>query len=402
MSTTLPSKYDFVIIGSGTNALLLSMLLTKKNYSIALVGDTSSNNGVLEEEYSIVPLSFLKIHSIPYSEISLKNKSSTAFIERYCTLEKFVFQRSSGPTNWIARSSKQLGIVNHKVFHQYITTLVKKENQVTWLNVGDQVSIAKAPESPEAKNYILTIGSETYTIPAESILITDPSLASVLEVNFFSVAEKGYKYVLKTKEILSDAITHYFVTLNKGKAEVSILPCSTFSIIEFNTQEQLENPITEELLSFLETNFDESIENIELVRTDTTFQTITITEMYGMKVIPNRYMVPYPFISNLFFSLVAIFSFSNSLEGDSTIIYSEWFTLWVENYAKLNKFLLGSNEHENIQDLGSLLHGKDIVYINSISKVLLNLKFENRFKNQNLTKSDFQFFLEILNQSYSI
>lgn len=402
MGTTSPSKYDFVIIGSGTNALLLAMLLTKKNYSIAVVGDKTTDSNVLDEEYSVVPLSFLRIHSIPYSEISFKNKSTTAFIERFCNLEKFVFQRKTGPTNWIARSSKQLGIVNHKIFHRFVTTLITKESQVTFLNIGEQVSIAKATETPDTNNYELKIQSERYTVPATKIIITNPSLASVLEVNYFSVADKGFKYVLKTNEIFSDAITHYFVMFNNEKTQVSILPCSTFSIIEFNTQEPLENPISEELLSFLEKNFDEQVQDLELIRTDTTFKTISIMEMNGMNLIPNRFMVPFPFISNLFFSLVAIFSFSHSLEPDRTIIYSDWFKQWVENYAKLNNFLLASNDDENIHDFGSLIHGKDVVYINSISKMLVKLKFTKMFKNQNLTTKDFQYFIEILNQSYSI
>lgn len=180
------------------------------------------------------------------------------------------------------------------------------------------------------------------------------------------------------------------------------MPCSKFTIIEYNTDQELENPISNELISFLEKNFDEPLNHIEHLRTEITFKKITFDSSSDIKVIPNRSILPFPIISNLFLSLVAIFTFSTNLDTKSILNYGEWLELHAKNYSKLNLFFLDPEKLENIHNYGSLIHGKDIYYINSISRFILRSRFNSKFKKQNLTKTDFQIFTQILNQFYSI
>ena len=130
MSNLLPEKVDFVIIGEGINSLLVSVLLAKKGYQIALLSEDLNILKTYPTSYALLPLSFLRIHSIPYSEISLKNKSVTAFIERYINLEKYSLPKDGDSHNWFFHSSKQLGIVNTTKFALFLRSLVELEDNI--------------------------------------------------------------------------------------------------------------------------------------------------------------------------------------------------------------------------------------------------------------------------------
>ena len=396
------SSFDFVILGENIRSLFLAALLIKKNYHVLVLENNPNQALNYLDDYSIIPLSFLRSYSIPYSERSLKSKSNSAYIERFFNLEKYIYPRTNGSQNWIFCNRKQLGIVNHDLFNKFLHSLVDKEKNLQILEFGENIKIKKQ-QSSSSNEYLLTIDSNEILIPSDKIIIADFQVAINLGISFLLPEYMGYKYIFKINEILSDSINHYFLVNSKETKLISILPCSNFSIIELLSEQDFDNPLTSDFLSFLQITFDDSFENIVFVRKEITYKKIHYSKegeiLNSIRIIPDKLSFPFPVISNLLIALESIFVISSSLDAKYYREYILFMQQIADNHSKFNLNFFNPSNNEFINSFFKMMHGKDLSYINIISRYILQTEFKYKFKSQNLTGFDFKGFVRILTHS---
>ena len=402
MSTRLLSSYDFVIIGSGISSYLLSALLAKKGFTIAVLQEHELNESQILESYSIVPLNYLRIHSIPYSELSYKNKSTSAYVERFIKLEKIFFSKLN--TYKTLKSSlfynyKQLGIINHKLFFKFLGSLVEKEENIEIITLNKDLFVSKASKDKELNQYTITIDETQEFIPADKLILTDAMALEIFEKDLHSNNKKSYKHTFKVSEILADSINHYFISDETETQIITLLPCAKYSIIEYVTEQKLENPTSEKLLSFLEEKFNLTPANLKYLTTELAFKHEIHTNQKDYAIIPENFLLAFPFGAGLHRVLESIFSASLYFEEKNMQGYNDWLLKVTNVYEKFHTVFLSQNNQKNLHSFGKIVNQKDINNLNIFSIAFINFRIGLALNNQNIIRQDIKNFFNLLTHS---
>ena len=353
-------------------------------------------------EYSIVPLSFLRMHSIPYTEKSFKNKSITGFVERFINLEKYIISRTNTSYNWLFRNTKQLGIVNHILFEKFIKSLIEKDKNFHKIVLEENSKLEMISKDDVLTGLQITINSQYVEFPNSKIIVSGSIFENKFAFDSFSKEKIIYKYIFKIDEVLSDSVNHYFISDSTDNSQINlitILPCSNFSIIEYCTYKNVENPLSNKESAFLEENFDVSIDKLNLIKKDITYKKISFTNKLGLKIIPDEFSLSFPIHSSLFLSLVYTFGISSAIDNHNVTEYFQSVQNIANTYSKFISLVLGEQKEDFNNKFGKLLNAKDIGYINFASMQYLKLKFNFKFKSISLTVTDFKNFLVLLTNS---
>lgn len=391
---------DFVLIGATVNTLLLAVLLSKENYGVILFEDEIDNERLKIEEYDYIPLDFLRAHSIPYSELSIKNKSADAFIERNVDLEKYFFPKlhAKDSLNWMFFNSKQLGIVNMIKFRSFIKSLVSKYSKIKILPIDKNFSIKKRIND-EILTYEIQSTTNTMMVAYDKMVFSDTAFNKYLGEIPVKNTYQTFKYSYKVEGIFSDSISHYFFNTGNEIDYLSIFPCSSFSIIEYTSTKEFVNSISEIVIEFLKNKFEISVSDLFFLKQDLGFRKMKYTGAELVNIIPEDNVLAFPFIMNFFTSLKSAFYLSLCLESNTLAMYNQWLISNLVSYTNMNDLLFGENKDINLNKLGKLLNNKDIRSINIISKQIVDLRFALEFKQQGLSKLDLKSLLQILTHS---
>ena len=391
---------DFVLIGATVNTLLLAVLLSKENYNVLVFEDETDNDLSKIEEYDYIPLDFLRAHSIPYSEQSIKNKSSDAFIERNVGLEKYFFPKlhAKDSLNWMFFNSRQIGIVNKIKFGRFIKSLVFKYSKVKILPI-DQNFVIKKIKIDEILRYEIHSTINTITVAFNKVIFSDTAFYKYLGEMPVQRSNKTFKYSYKVEGIFSDSISNYFFNTEDEIDYLTIFPCSSFSIIEYTSTKELMNPISEILIEFLKNKFEISVSDLLFLKKDLGFRKIVYIGAEPVNIIPESNVLAFSFILNFFTSLKSAFYLSLCLESNTMAMYNQWLISNLISYTSMNELLFGENKDDSLNKLGKILNNKDIRSINIISKQIVDLRFRLEFKQQGLSKMDLKSLLQILTHS---
>ena len=402
MGTKLLSSYDFVIIGGGISSYLLSALLAKKDFTIAVLQEHDLNESQIVESYSIIPLNYLRIHSIPYSEQSYKNKSTSTYVERFINLEKFFFPKLKQPLTLessLFYNYKQLGIINHQLFFKFLISLVEKEENIEIITLNKNIQISKASENEELNQYTITIDENKELIPVDKLLLTDTMALEFFKKDLDLKNKESYKYIFKVNEILADSINHYFIPEGAETKIITLLPCAKYSIIEFVTDEKLDNPNSQKLITFLEEKFNLTFTDLEHITTEITFKHEIVNGQSKNTIIPQNFLLTFPFGAGLHRLLESIFSASIYFEEKNMQEYHNWLQKVTNVYEKFHTVFLAQNNQKNLHSFGKIINQKDINHLNIFSTTLINFRIGMALKHQNMTKQDIKNFFNLLTHS---
>ena len=384
MSETEFSKINYVIIGSGISSYLLSILLAKKFRTIYLLVDKTGNENIHSHDFSLVPISFLNLHSIPFNEIGFKNKSPDAYIERFIYFQKFFLpkSKSKGVSDWLFHKYKQFGIVNHQLFFTYITKLAEKEPNLKIIKSENHLQIDKIEIEGNLRKYKIYNESINIQILEQNLIISDAIISKLFSNPLPNNENSINKYTLKTDEILSDSVSHYFFTDTESLKQLSIYPCKNQSIIKIYTENKVHDPLTDDLIRFLQKKFDLTNQDIELISNDVVYTKINLFNSGLVKIIPEKTLFSYALISDLFFRLESIFTLSLSLDPEVELDYANWLQEKLNYYNQVNSFFLGGHKSFNLNSLGKILSGKDVDHINRISEYFVRFRLKRIFKKE--------------------
>ena len=281
-------------------------------------------------------------------------------------------------------------------------SLIDQEKNIFVLPFNEGTIPQRANNSPESTDFKYNFGTQELILPAQRIVVTNDQLAQNYGLTISKKDKTRFKYLLKVQEVLSDSINHYFVKQEDNHSLISVFPCSKFTIIEYNTEQHFTDQLPDEEISFLENQLGESLQDIELIDIKENSCEINYEKSQSVQLIPDSSTFSYPFISSLFTSLVAIFTFSANIDNSGSSTYEKWLIGEAKKISDLNSLLFRVDDTYSLHKFGKLFHGKDINYINIISNLIINLKFKFTFTNKNLTSLTYQNIINILNHFYAI
>lgn len=359
-------------------------------------------NVKFQNHFSLVPLDFLRLHLIPYSEMSIKNKSYDGYIERFFNLQKFFIPKSNNFENkiidyWLSYNRKPLGLMNQNLFFRFITSLINRDF-ITIIQELDDIKI----ENVNSNDFkIIKFNQEKIEIETNRIFINDELIENLFEndpIKYLN-SEKCYKYWLKANELLSDSSEHYFYKENNSTKLINILPAYNCTYIEFISREPLSNPLSDNFVCFLEKKFDFDCSNLEYLHSEEIFYNVKFEQNVNFFIIPNKIILSSSMLSKTYLELICIFKLLQYVKTFNIHEYYVWLNEKNNQLFFFIKYFLNSANEKNVNKYGKLLNKKNLNKINGLSKLLLNLKLKYLLSNKELSLTDKAIFLQILTNS---
>lgn len=401
MSSEDISNIDCVIIGDSISSILLAILLAKKRDNVLFIRNSNGFGKLFNQHYSLVSLNFFRVHSIPYNELGIKNKSSDTYIERFITFEKWFLPKNSRikhDFNFFY-TFRQFGVVNHQLFKNFLNKLLNKEKTLLVDSINDSFELIKLGDNKANSFFKIKTSNREIEVPSNKVIMTDIIFKDYLKEKFVTTKLPIFKYQLKVDELLSDSVNHYFFGSERAIKKITIIPCSKFSIIELFSMEEVMDPLNIDIIEFLENKYDIHSSELEFQFKEMLYLDINSEILKYLNIIPSHILFSYPIQSALFTKLEASLYLSIDLDNETIIKYNDWLKQTFDKYNLVNRFFM-DNESEDIRLLMmKLIKNKDIAHMNKISKFLINIRFNLSFKRKNLIFKEFETIIKILSYS---